>query len=190
MKKTINIIIGLMLSASLAMNVWLWEKPVEVRVEHHVDWITIRDTVPMMVESHLTGETMTVTAMVRPEADASGTAAGHQHATNHEPDKPAMELKPDTMVTVSIVGDSATVTLPVEQRVYEDSLYTAYVSGYRPRLDSINLRVPHTYTTVTRTVSKPAKRWAIGPTIGAGYGIVGKQPDVFVGVSLTWNILP
>jgi hypothetical protein len=88
------------------------------------------------------------------------------------------------------MGDSATVTLPVEQRIYDDSLYTAYVSGYRPRLDSISLHIPHTYTTVTKTITKPAKRWAVGPSVGVGYGLAGKQADVFVGFTATYRLWP
>ena len=180
MKKT-NIIIAALLFASATANVVLIHEvrnPAEVKVETRTEFVTVIDTVPTLMESHLTGEMLKVTAAV------------HKHATNHEPDVMAVESLPDTVASVCVVGDSATVTLPMEQRVYEDSLYTAYVSGYRPRLDSILLRLPHTYTTVTRTVNKAARRWAIGPTVGAGYGIVGKQADVFVGVSVTFNLSP
>jgi hypothetical protein len=167
---------------SVAANIWLWrqaKKPGETKVETHVEYVLIKDSTPTLVESHLTGETMTVKAAIK-----------HPHATDHEPDVLTKKNEPDTVATVSITGDSATVTLPIEQRVYEDSLYTAYLSGYRPRLDSISLRMPHTYTTITKTVKGPAKRFAIGPTIGAGYGVFGKRFDVYVGVSMTWNLLP
>lgn len=180
MSKT-NEILASLLMVSVAANVVLYmnmSKPLSVKIKTRTEYVTIRDTVPKVVDIHLTGEMMTVTAAVQ------------RHATNHEPDVMAAESLPDTVASVCIVGDSATVTLPVEQRVYQDSLYTAYVSGYRPRLDSILLRLPHTYTTVSRTVNKAARRWAIGPTVGAGYGIVGRQADVFVGVSVTFNLLP
>lgn len=178
--KKIAILVALLI-ISMAVNLWLLKKankPAEVKVEHHVEWITIRDTTPIMTESHHTGETITVTAAV------------HHHAMIHEPDVMPDKATADTLPTVSIMGDSATVTLPVEQRVYEDSLYTAYVSGYRPSLDSINLRLPHTYTTITKTVSKPAKRWAVGPSVGVGYGLAGKQADVFVGFTATFRLWP
>lgn len=178
MKKAIAILAALLM-VSIAANVVLWKeatKPGEVKVETRTEYIEIRDTTPNEIECYVTGETMTVPAVVRPK--------------NHKPDEPAAELEPDTMVTVTLDGDSATVTLPIEQRIYKDTLYTAYVSGYRPRLDSILLRMPHTYTTVTKTTGKAAKRWAVGPTVGAGYGVTGKQMDVFVGVSATWNVLP
>ena len=171
------------LFASMAANIFLWRaahKPPEVRIERHVEWIEVKDRTPQATESHLTGDTMVVTAVVLP----------HRHASPHEPDMMPAQPTADSVATVSIMGDSATVTLPVEQRIYDDSLYTAYVSGYRPQLDSITLHIPHTYTTVTKTINKPARRWAIGPSVGVGYGIAGKQADVFVGITATFNLWP
>lgn len=187
-----NVIIGALLIEAVAANILLvakmTEKP-EVKVETHTEYVVVRDTMPKVMESKLTGEVITVN-VGRPNANATGVVTGQQERDwCFGPDEPAERAKEDTAPTVCVIGDSATVTLPVEQRVYEDSLYTAYVSGYRPRLDSILLRMPHIYT-VTKTTGKAAKRWAVGPTVGAGYGVTGKQMDVFVGVSVTWNVLP
>ena len=202
MKKR-NIFFIWLLCSSLVLNFRLLKdvaKNTDVSVETRTEYVEIKDTLPTMVDSQMTGETVTVRAVVKPAGNAAGIAEpvgspmgvvkAHRHATNHEPDRMALELGPDTTTTVCIMGDSAVVTLPVEQRVYKDSLYTAYVSGYRPRLDSITLRLPHTYTTVTQTIRKPSKQWAVGPAIGVGYGIMGKQLDVYVGVGVTLNILP
>ena len=172
--------LALLLIVSAAVNVYLWHKankPAEVVVERHVEWIEVKDRTPQATESHPTGEVMTVTAAVT-----------HKHGREQEPDVMPAKAEADTLPTVSIMGDSATVTLPVEQRIYDDSLYTAYVSGYRPRLDSISLRIPH--TTVTKTITKPAKRWAVGPAVGVGYGLAGKQADVFVGFTATYRLWP
>jgi hypothetical protein len=188
-----NIFFTCLLCLSLVANVHYCKetnKPAEVRVETRTEYVEIKDMVPMMVESRTTGETVTLKAKVNPVGKTTGVVKAHRHATNHEPDRMALELEPDTTTTVCIMGDSAVVTLPVEQRVYKDSLYTAYVSGYRPRLDSITLRLPHTYTTVTQTIRKPSRQWAVGPAIGVGYGIMGKQLDVYVGMGVTLNILP
>ena len=86
--------------------------------------------------------------------------------------------------------DTAWITVPRTQKRYEDSTYTAWVSGYEARLDSI-----HVYRrTVTRTVVVPetvlkggARNWlherfGAGIVGGAGYGLTTKRPDVFVGV--------
>ena len=86
--------------------------------------------------------------------------------------------------------DTAWITVPRTQKRYTDSAYTARVSGYEARLDSI-----HIYRqAVTRTVAVPdaamkggARNWlhdhfGAGIVGGAGYGLTTKRPDVFVGV--------
>lgn len=84
-------------------------------------------------------------------------------------------------------SDSASVIIPITQKVYEDSLYTAYVSGYLPSLDSLLLRLPtHTYTINTRTPVK-SKRWGIGPHIGVGWN--GKEIRPYIGVGITYNLI-
>ena len=48
------------------------------------------------------------------------------------------------------IHDTLYISLPIEQRIYADSTYTAWISGYRPKLDSI-LIYPQT-TTITNTM--------------------------------------
>ena len=75
------------------------------------------------------------------------------------------------------VADSVEVVVPITQRVYGDSLYRAYVSGYRPRLDSIFIYHP---TTVVTGVQKPEKI-AIFAGVG-GTGICGGfSPSLGIG---------
>lgn len=83
--------------------------------------------------------------------------------------------------------DSMEVAIPIVQKRYEDSLFTAWVSGFRPNLDSIRLHQREIFTTVTKYVERPAKRLAIGPSIGVGYGIINGKPDIWAGVTVTWN---
>lgn len=85
------------------------------------------------------------------------------------------------------IHDSIEVPVPIMQKRYEDSLYTAWVSGFHPNLDSIRLHQREVVTTVTKYVEKPAKRLAIGPSFGVGYGIVNGKPDIFAGVTVSWN---
>lgn len=84
--------------------------------------------------------------------------------------------------------DTVWATVPRTQKRYADSTYTAWVSGYEARLDSI-----HVYRrTVTRTVVVSKKEntgrgwlgehFGAGIVGGAGYGLTTKRPDVFVGV--------
>lgn len=82
--------------------------------------------------------------------------------------------------------DSLDIELPITQKVYEDSAYTAYVSGYMASLDSVRLRIPREIVTI-KEPHKP-KRWSIG--VQAGYGMTLKgtpqfAPYVGIGVSYT-----
>ena len=86
------------------------------------------------------------------------------------------------------IHDSIEVPIPIYQKRYDDSLYTAWVSGYEPNLDSIRLHQREIVTTITKYVERPASRIAIGPSVGLGYGVYQHQPDVYVGVTATWNL--
>ena len=87
--------------------------------------------------------------------------------------------------------DTLLVEVPVEQKRYDDSLYTAWVSGYQPALDSIQLHQPEVVTTIERTIVKPAPRWSIGPAVGAGVSITGQQQaGIFVGFTLQYRLWP
>lgn len=78
--------------------------------------------------------------------------------------------------------------LTLEQKTYGDSDYVAYVSGYSPRLDSINIFCKDTTRTITITNEVEKKQsWASkhlgwGITLGGGYGLVNQRFDLFVGV--------
>ena len=83
--------------------------------------------------------------------------------------------------------DSASVVIPITQKVYTDSTYTAYVSGFNPSLDSIFIYQPtFTYNIVTRIREKP-KRFGIGPQIGVG---VGKDGNVtpYIGIGIHYDL--
>lgn len=76
-----------------------------------------------------------------------------------------------------------------EQAYYEDSLYRAWVSGYRPRLDSLMVFPKTVYQTVTNDIyypvmvkSKP-KRWGLG--LQAGYGYPG---GFYLGGGVSYNL--
>ena len=87
--------------------------------------------------------------------------------------------------------DTLLVEVPVEQKRYDDSLYTAWVSGYQPALDSIRLHQPEVVTTIERTIIKPAPRWSIGPSVGAGISVTGQQQaGIFVGFSIQYRLWP
>ena len=76
--------------------------------------------------------------------------------------------------------DTVLVEVPITRYVYADSTYTAYVSGYEARLDSLTLCVPT--TVVTRVTREQPSRWSIGVMGGVGAGTRGISPMVGVGV--------
>lgn len=85
------------------------------------------------------------------------------------------------------VVDTMWVDVPRVQKRYEDSLYTAWVSGYEPRLDSISVYRKTIEVTRMETVTKN-KRFNVGLTGGFGYGIFSHKPDVWVGVGCTLRL--
>jgi len=84
----------------------------------------------------------------------------------------------------------ADVEIPITQKVYhKDSLYTAYVSGYRQNLDSINVYNKTVYVNKEITVTKKDnKRFGIGPVIYGGYDIQGNKFGWGVGIGIQYNI--
>ena len=164
--------LSVILAGSVWLNVWLLTREPEVteRVETKTEYITVRDTVPKEEARHETGGVIYVTI----PSNSIGTSV---------PLDDTLTVCQDTEGT-----DSVVVALPEEQAVYSDSLYTAWVSGYRPKLDSIHLSIPLTTTTITKTVTAPAPRLVIGPSIGAGYGVTSRKADIFVGLTLTYNL--
>ena len=88
-----------------------------------------------------------------------------------------------------VTPDSAEVIVPITQTVYEDSTYTAYVSGYRASLDSLIFRMPREVTTITSTHYQKPKRWSVG--IQVGYGMTSKGTPQFapyVGIGVSYNL--
>lgn len=88
-----------------------------------------------------------------------------------------------------IIRDSANVVVPITQTVYEDSTYTAYVSGYRASLDSLIFRMPREVTTITNTHYQKPKRWSVGIQVGYGMTLKGTpQFAPYVGIGVSYNL--
>lgn len=82
------------------------------------------------------------------------------------------------------IGDTVVLR---EQAYYEDSLYRAWVSGYRPRLDSLMVFPKTVYQTVTNdiyhTIVPKRKRWGLGLQAGYGYPC-----GWYAGVGVSYNL--
>lgn len=113
-----------------------------------------------------------------------GTWTWQDSATYQSPGTPGTPGSPGSR-------DSIDVPLPIVQKRYDDSLYTAWVSGYQPQLDSLLLHRPEVVTTITRTIVKSAPRWSIGPSVGAGISIDGQRhPGIYLGFSAQYRLWP
>ena len=163
MKKGFWIVVA-MLAASIAMNVWFWtsEPEIETILKRDTVW---RDTVihdPAPAETINTGRVVYIRVPISGERDT---------------------LR-DT------IRDSIEVPIPIVQKRYEDSLYTAWVSGFEPKLDSIRIYTPEIQTTVTKTVYEPTPLLTLGVQVGGGYGLINRQPDIYVGIGGQINLWP
>ena len=88
--------------------------------------------------------------------------------------------------SVKTEGDS--IILPREEKTYEDSTYRAVVSGFKPSLDEITVYPVTKYVTIekVREITKK-QRFNWGIQFGAGYGLINKKPDLFIGVGGQYN---
>ena len=75
---------------------------------------------------------------------------------------------------------------------YEDSTYTAIVSGIYPRLDSLAIYPRREVVTIhtTERVAVP-RRWGIGVQAGYGLTVAGGaiHPSPYIGVGVSYNLL-
>ena len=159
MKKGFWIVVAL-LAASIAMNVWFWTTEPEPSI------VIKRDTVwkDSIIREPLPAETINTGRVVYLRIPVPG---------------------PSDTITLH---DSIDVPVSIYQKRYDDSLYTAWVSGYEPNLDSINLRLPTITETVTKTIVKPSPLITVGIQAGAGYGIINRKPDIYIGVGAQVNL--
>lgn len=81
------------------------------------------------------------------------------------------------------VHDTLYIKVPIEQTHYSDSLYDAWVSGYRAKLDSIKVHTPTRYIYNEKVITKVRRPKVV---ISAGiYGGVGiRSPDIGVGITV------
>ena len=162
MKKGFWIVLALLL-VSIGVNVWMWKNEPEasVVVERDTVWKNTLIREPVAAETIQTGRVVYVKVAV-----------------------PQPQTQHDT------IRDSIEVPVPIVQKRYEDSSYTAWVSGFEPKLDSIDLRLPTITEKVTKTIVKEAPRLSVGVQAGAGVGIFKRQPDFWLGVGAQWRFWP
>lgn len=78
--------------------------------------------------------------------------------------------------------------IPISRKEYTDSqTYRAVVTGYDPKLEEIEVYRENMEITIRK---KERQRWGIGAQAGAGVGLFNRQPDVFVGLGVQYNLWP
>lgn len=102
--------------------------------------------------------------------------------------------KTDTVYQERIQKDT---TLQVTRKTYDidnDSVGAhVVVSGINPMVDTLSIWSKKTSYSVNKTIiktipMKDTKRFKIYPTIGVGYGVFSRKPDMYIGIGFTYNI--
>lgn len=102
--------------------------------------------------------------------------------------------KTDTVYQERIHKDT---TLQVTRKTYDidnDSVGAhVVVSGINPSVDTLSIWSKKTYYSVNKTIiktipMKDTKRFKIYPTIGVGYGVFSRKPDMYIGVGFTYSL--
>ena len=151
-------IVVAVLTVSIAVNVWQWKNQPEA-------------------ETRVEHDTVWRDSIIREPAPAETINTGK-----------VVYIKIPVPGERDTIRDSIEVPIPIVQKRYEDSLYTAWVSGYDPALDSIDLRLPTITETITKTIVKPSPLITFGVQVGGGYGVFNRKPDVYVGVGGQINL--
>lgn len=191
MKKGFWIVVA-MLAASVAMNVWFWtsEPEIETILKRDTVW---RDTTiyePQPAETINTGRVVYIRVPVK-SSGLIGDSPRCATTVSQAGTVPMARPMAQNAGTVPMAReDSIDVPIPIVQKRYEDSLYTAWVSGFEPKLDSIRLYTPEIQTTVTKTVYEPTPLLTLGVQVGGGYGLIHRQPDIYVGIGGQINLWP
>lgn len=77
--------------------------------------------------------------------------------------------------------------LPITQRYYSTDLYQAWVSGYKPSLDSINVFRKTVTNTITNTVTKEIYPKTTDLYLNGGVDYIGKQFAPNIGLSVKFK---
>ena len=156
------------LMVSVLLNIYLAQRGCERITEEvaRIDTIVVRDTLRVIEPRYITQRVVRYDTVYVLEKSVLGT----QDSLN-----------------VPESGEMGTqVVLPITQRVYEDSTYKAWVSGYDPRLDSLHLYRKEVYYPVMIKQSVKHKV-VVSAGVYGGFGLKGA--DYGLGISVGVPIL-
>lgn len=159
--------IGYFLSSTLNRN-----RSIDIRDLRVCDTIVIRDTMRMPIPSPRP-DSVSVGHSIRrlPLAAVSSVVLSADRDSFPDVDRSAVAIP-----------DSVRVEIPIVRKVYADSSFRAVVSGFEPRLDSLEV-YPRLIAVRPHTVRRP---WGLGLNAGVCVGPRGVTPGVSVGVTYTF----
>ena len=162
--KTSLVVLLVFLFISFGFNIWYVVKDKDVEIKENTTILTKTDTI------------RDTTLMVKNEK--------------------IVRVVRDTLINIKFIRDSidtmkVIANIPVTQKEYsDDSTYTAWVSGYKPNLDSINVYRNNVYINKETIITKKDnKRLGIGPVVYGGFNMGSRQLDWGVGIGITYHIL-
>lgn len=123
----------------------------------------------------------------KPDTDVSGMVDDGPYADVQGTVAAGLDSLVNDVVTNNMPPDSVRVIVPFTQKTYETDDYKAWVSGYEPELDSINIYRRTETVTNTLYLDKKRRRW--GGMVGVGAGISHKGTVTpMVGVMIGYKI--
>ena len=122
----------------------------------------------------------------KPDTDVSGMVADEPYAEAQGTVAIGVDALVNDVVANNMPPDSARVIIPITQKTYETDEYKAWVSGYEPELDSINIYRRTETVTNTLYLDKKRRRW--GGMVGIGAGMTHKgEITPMVGVMIGYK---
>jgi hypothetical protein len=185
--KGCGVVILALFILSVVTNVWLIkrgqvEPEPQVVIEHDTLWRDTTITHPTPTASTQTGKVVYIKVPYPVPSGCQSDVRGQD---------PGSDLPGHCPLTSPAAPDSIEVPIPIEQKRYDDSLYTAWVSGFRPALDSIRIYHPEITTTITKTIVQKAPRLSVGLSVGPGISIdKDHHMGIYVGFTANYRLWP
>ena len=177
-------IVLVLLAVSVGLNVHYCTTNAERDITTHSDTVTVFDTarwfMPAFKDMRIVRYDTVRFPLVLTSIDRKGNGDVRADSTQIK------DSFADSRFTPVVDRDSATVQIPITQKIYKTEQYRAYVSGYNPRLDSIE--VYNKIATITNVIKKkPPGRFGIG--IIGGYGVGNNGLTPFIGIGIQYKLL-
>ena len=184
----LGIAIGLFVASFICDGV---ETPTHVEQTTVTKWETAHIDTPMVKDSatlgYITRKLPRDDGQWRKNAIAQGTGNYGQKTDRYVQGTGYYDDGVDTSGKVFQPPDSAEVIIPITQKKYEGKEYTAWISGYEARLDSINILRRTDIVTKTLYVDKKRRRWECVTGVGVGVNRKGEvQP--MLGVTFGYRL--